>query len=88
MRQEFAAREKAKKRHNQPPRTQRKQPKGDYSPSPPRLKASFYEAIPSLTTGAFIGTNPRRRQRWVNVRFGLELQAEFRIDGKLRYHFD
>jgi hypothetical protein len=24
---------------------------------------------------AFIGTNPRRRQRWVNVRFGLKFQA-------------
>jgi hypothetical protein len=37
-------------------------------------------------TSAFLGINPRRRQRWVSVRFGLELQAEFLIDGKLRYH--
>jgi hypothetical protein len=29
----------------------------------------------------FSGTDPRRRQRWVNVRFGLKLQAEFRIGG-------
>ena len=44
--------------------------------------------IVHMTLSAFTGTNPRRRQRWVNVRFGLELQAEFRIDGKLRYHFN
>jgi hypothetical protein len=29
----------------------------------------------------FSGTDPRRRQRWVNVRFGLKLQAEFPIGG-------
>jgi len=34
----------------------------------------------------FIGTNPRR-QRWVSVRFGLKLQAGFRIDGNAPLSF-
>ena len=32
-------------------------------------------------------TNPRRRQRWVNVRFGLKPQAGFRIGGNASLSF-
>jgi len=40
-----------------------------------------------LATSAFIGTNPRRRQRWVNVRFGLKLNAGFLIGGNAALSF-
>jgi hypothetical protein len=36
---------------------------------------------------AFIGTNPRRRQRWVNVRFGLKFHAGFLIGGNVALSF-
>ena len=40
-----------------------------------------------VTTWAVFRTNPRRRQRWVNVRFRLKLQAEFRIGGNAPLSF-
>ena len=39
------------------------------------------------TQARFPGTDPRRRQRWVNMRFGLELQAGFRIGGNAPVSF-
>jgi hypothetical protein len=40
-----------------------------------------------VNTRAFIGINPRRRQRWVNVRFGLKLHAGFLIGGNAALSF-
>jgi hypothetical protein len=36
---------------------------------------------------AFIRDESTPRQRWLNVRFSLKLQAEFRIGGNAHYHF-
>ena len=40
-----------------------------------------------MTSRVFIGTHPRRRQRAVNVRFGLKLHAGLLIGGNAALSF-